>query len=209
MELIAEKKERRARVPAHIARGALLEVAVELFCCYGIDVVTMEQLAQASQLNKMSVYRLFGSRDALVLDCARWLREKEERHWVDALAAMHDSPAESICQLFRDLSRRMVRSDHAGRALSIISRYYGDAGHPVRLEFATHKAALRSLLLRVANDLRINDTEKLVDTLLLVWEGAVLNDSGSIESRRIAACLPEVAERILLWHAEEPRPQSR
>lgn len=41
MELIDEKKELRARVPAHIAPGALLEVAAELFCRYGIDVVLL------------------------------------------------------------------------------------------------------------------------------------------------------------------------
>jgi len=66
LNLVKEKKERRARVPPHFARGALLEVAAELFCRYGLNVVTIEHLAQASRLNKMSVYRLFGSREAFV-----------------------------------------------------------------------------------------------------------------------------------------------
>ena len=154
LDLVKEKKERRARVPPHFARGALLEVAAELFCRYGLNVVTIEHLAQASRLNKMSVYRLFGSREAFVLDCARWLRAREEQQWVDALEPMDDDPAKNIRELFRDLSRRMLRAGYAGRALSIISRYYGDAGHPVRQKYATHRAVFRSLLLKLSNDLR-------------------------------------------------------
>jgi hypothetical protein len=34
----------------------------------------IEHLAQASRLNNTSVYCLFGSREALVFDCPRWLR---------------------------------------------------------------------------------------------------------------------------------------
>lgn len=47
-------------MPSRIARGALLEVAEALFCRYGVYVVTIEHLARASRLSKMSVYRLFG-----------------------------------------------------------------------------------------------------------------------------------------------------
>jgi hypothetical protein len=76
----------------------------------------------------------------------------------------------------------------------------------VRQEFATHKAVFCSLLLRLSNDLRTKDTQELVDTLLLVWEGTALYDGEGVESQRIAARLPEIAARILLWHSEELRP---
>ena len=57
---------RRKRVVSSNARKAILEATVRLLGRRGLDYVSLEQVAEFAGLNKMSIYRTFGSRESLV-----------------------------------------------------------------------------------------------------------------------------------------------
>lgn len=53
------------------ARGRLLEAAREVFAMYGASGATTRRIAEAAGVNEVTVFRLFGSKEALLDEAAR------------------------------------------------------------------------------------------------------------------------------------------
>src|SRR6266446_4982271 len=69
-------------------RERILAAARELFYRHGIHAVGVDSIAEAAGTNKMTLYRHFESKDALVVDCLRRLTAEFDVTW-DAIAAEH------------------------------------------------------------------------------------------------------------------------
>ena len=81
-------------------RDRIFETACELFYRHGIHGVGVDAIAAEAGSNKMSFYRSFASKDALV---AEYLREQEREYWAwwDAAVARHpDDPRRQVEALF-------------------------------------------------------------------------------------------------------------
>src|SRR5260370_39927615 len=69
-------------------RERILAAARELFYRHGIHAVGVDTIAEAADTNKMTLYRHFASKDALVVECLRRLTAEFDVSW-DAIAAAH------------------------------------------------------------------------------------------------------------------------
>src|SRR6202051_2366268 len=81
-------------------RDRIFETACDLFYRHGIHGVGVDAIAAEAGSNKMSFYRSFASKDALVTE---YLREQEREYWAwwDAtVAAFPDDPRRQIEALF-------------------------------------------------------------------------------------------------------------
>src|SRR6202167_3208585 len=81
-------------------RDRIFETACELFYRHGIRGVGVDAIAEEAGSNKMSFYRSFASKDALV---AEYLREQERAYWAwwDAAVTHHpDDPRRQVEALF-------------------------------------------------------------------------------------------------------------
>src|SRR6202166_424711 len=81
-------------------RDRIFETACELFYRHGIHGVGVDEIAAEAGSNKMSFYRSFASKDALV---TAYLREQEREYWAwwDAVVARHpDDPRRQVEALF-------------------------------------------------------------------------------------------------------------
>src|SRR6202048_3519889 len=69
-------------------RERILAAARELFYRRGIHAVGVDAIAEAAGTNKMTLYRHFASKDALVAACLSEVTQEFDAAW-DALAAAH------------------------------------------------------------------------------------------------------------------------
>src|ERR1700684_1175317 len=81
-------------------RDRIFDTACELFYQHGIRSVGVDAIAAEAGTNKMSFYRSFASKDALV---AEYLRERQREFWEwweATIAAYPDDPRRQIESLF-------------------------------------------------------------------------------------------------------------
>src|ERR1700689_2718064 len=98
-------------------RDRIFETACELFYRHGIHGVGVDAIAAEAGSNKMSFYRSFASKDALV---AEYLREQEREYWAwwDAVVARHpDDPRRQIEALFEAQLEIALSNECRGCAL--------------------------------------------------------------------------------------------
>ena len=127
----------------------VLDTAADLFYARGVHEVGMDELVRATGLGKATVYRLFGTKDALVgayLDrlattILALVDADLERHADDARAAVR--------AIFAAIAEDVGRDGFRGCAFNNASVEFA-AGHPARQAAAAYRAALRSRLRAVA-----------------------------------------------------------
>src|SRR5258708_19049640 len=81
-------------------RDRIFETACELFYQHGIHGVGVDEIAAEAGSNKMSFYRSFASKDALVTE---YLRQQERQYWAwwDAVVARYPhAPPRPVVALF-------------------------------------------------------------------------------------------------------------
>ena len=153
------------------ARERLLAVAGELFYRQGIRSVGVDEIIAAADVAKMSLYRSFASKDALI---AAYLRERDEsywRHW-DAVIERHpEGPRAQLLALFRSLARRAARPEWRGCPFTNAATEFPEPEHPARRVAEAHKRELRRRLRGLARATGADDAAALADQLVLLFEG--------------------------------------
>src|SRR5262245_22786944 len=84
------------RTPPLPPRQRILAAADDLFRRQGIRGVGVEAIAEAADTNKMTLYRHFESKDALIAEWVRGIIAQKDQVW-DELAAKH--PGDPAAQL--------------------------------------------------------------------------------------------------------------
>jgi AcrR family transcriptional regulator len=159
-------KSGKARV-----RDRIFESACELFYRHGIHGVGVDAIAAEAGSNKMSFYRSFASKDALVAEYLK-RREREFWAWWDATLARHpDNPRRQIEALFEAQLEIALSSECRGCAL-------GNAA----VEISADEDALSTLVRAYKHKVRLRwhamaratgaqNAENLGDALMLLLDG--------------------------------------
>src|SRR5580698_4050104 len=104
------------RSPQKSARERILETADDLFYREGIHAVGIDTIIENSGVAKMSLYRSFASKDALV---AAYLEARGQRYWQwwDGVMARHASqPRLQLRDLFEAIAVRTRAPEFRGCA---------------------------------------------------------------------------------------------
>jgi AcrR family transcriptional regulator len=153
-------------------RERILAAARDLFYRHGIRAVGVDAIAESAGTNKMTLYRHFVSKDALVADYLRGLASEELGAW-DVLDAQH--PGDPKAQLRSWLARM---GEHAadpaerGCALANAAVEIPEKEHPARCVIETHKNAYRDRLVALCRAAGARQPDALADELFLLLEGA-------------------------------------
>lgn len=184
---------RRRRVSACDARCAILDTATQLYARYGFDAVTVGDVAQQARVNKMAIYRIFGSRESLARACIERASRDDLVRWIQAIE--HErTPRRQILALFTELARRISSvdvTDHPPVRMMVCRL------QPARDGFIEHRRQMHELLLRLATMLGIPDPQALADALILLWQGVALDLHANDETRRLASHLPVLANQLM------------
>ena len=73
--------ERRQRTPLAITRERVLGIAEQMFRQSGVQAVSVDAIAQAAGIKKMTLYRCFPSKEELVMACMDQWEAAFRRIW--------------------------------------------------------------------------------------------------------------------------------
>src|ERR1700761_5966639 len=182
-------------------RERILAVARELFYQRGIHAVGVDAIAAAAGTNKMTLYRHFASKDALVAACLTELTQEFDAAW-KAIAAAHVGDPKGqlmawlhhICDFKEDEAER-------GCALANAAVELPEQDHPARRVVREYKAAAREQLLGLCRDAKLADPERLADQVFLMCEGARVT-AQSVGTKGLSARLAGMLEALVSEHAQ-------
>ena len=195
-DVSADKTE---RIPP---RARILAVARELFYRDGIRAVGVDAIAEAAGTNKMTLYRHFASKGALVAD---YLRESARHAEAsrDRLEAEH--PGDPLAQLRSWIARmaeRLANADERGCPLVNAAVELPEKTHPARRVIEEFKTAERAWLIRVCRASDLREPELLADELHLLLEGARVT-AQSVGRDGLSERVMRMCDALITAHAEK------
>ncbi len=169
--------------PAHAGHGAALpgakgrvrdrifETACDLFYRHGIHGVGVDVIAAEAGSNKMSFYRSFASKDALVTE---YLREQEREYWAwwDSIVGRYpDDPRRQVEALFEAQFEIAKSNECRGCALGNAAAEISDDEDELSTLVRAYKEKVRKRLHTLARAMGARDAERLGDALMLLLDG--------------------------------------
>jgi AcrR family transcriptional regulator len=152
-------------------RDRIFESACDLFYRHGIRAVGVDAIAAEAGSNKMSFYRSFASKDALV---AEYLREQEREYWIwwdGVVGRFPGDPRRQVEALFEAQLEIAMSDDCRGCALgNAAAEISSDEDELSRLVRA-YKDQVRQRLHSLARAMGAHHAESLGDALMLLLDG--------------------------------------
>jgi len=172
--LDAQRAERddggdRNRKPA---AERIRESAKDLFHRHGIRATGIEEVVRAAGTTKMSLYRAFPSKDALVASILEEDRAEFEE-WFRGIIAGKETPAARLLALVEAFASELECTDRCGCPLLLAQAEFREPGHPTHREVERLKQRQRQLVTEAAAGAA--DPEALGDAISLVIDGAWVN----------------------------------
>jgi AcrR family transcriptional regulator len=152
-------------------RDRIFETACELFYRHGIHGVGVDAIAAEAGSNKMSFYRSFASKEALV---AEYLREQEREYWAwwdAAVARFPDDPRRQVEALFEAQLAIAMSNSCRGCALGNAAAEITDDEDELSTLVRAYKEQVRTRLHAMAHAMGARDAESLGDALMLLLDG--------------------------------------
>src|ERR1700733_3469321 len=147
-------------------RHRIFETACDLFYRHGIHGVGVDAIAAEAGSNKMSFYRSFASKDALV---AEYLREQEREYWTwwDGVVGRYpDDPRRQIEALFEAQLEIAMSNSCRGCALGNAAAEISDDQDELSQLVRAYKVRVRGRLQCMARAMGARDAESLGDALM-------------------------------------------
>ena len=171
---MAMSPSKRQPIPALTPRERLLSAATELFCRHGVHAVGVDAVVEAAGTAKTTLYKLFGSKDALV----EAVLEREGRAWrewfLGGIDAGDASPRERL-----DRIDPLLREWFAGARffgcpfINAVGEHDKDDDRMRRLALA-HKLVVLGRLEALLAEAGAADPASLSHQLGLIIDGAIV-----------------------------------
>jgi AcrR family transcriptional regulator len=183
-------------------RARILTAARELFYRQGIRAVSVDAIAEAAETNKMTLYRHFASKDALVAEYLRELGEEIDAEW-DALSGAHPGDPQGEIRAWLETVAECVTSDaERGCPFANAAVELPEKDHPARIVIEEAKRRHRERLVELFRAAGLSGPEYLADEVFLLIEGARINIQ-SVGADGPASRLVRLIETLLASHAKE------
>jgi AcrR family transcriptional regulator len=178
-------------------RDRIFETACDLFYRHGIHGVGVDAIAAEAGSNKMSFYRSFASKDALVTE---YLRQQEREYWTwwDAAVSQHPgNPRRQVEALFEAQFAIAMSNECRGCALGNAAAEISDDEDELSSLVRAYKEKVRTRLQLMAQAMGARDAETLGDALMLLLDGGYFTRLVfPLGSGPICAALPAVRALI-------------
>jgi AcrR family transcriptional regulator len=153
-------------------RARILAAAHDLFYHQGIRAVGVDLVATHADTNKMTLYRHFESKDALVAEYLGEVAAEIEASW-DRLALIHaDDPKGHILAWLTAMGRQMERPGSRGCPITNAAIELPEQDHPGRAVIEAHKRGMRKRFAARCRDAGLQDAEMIADQLVMLLDGA-------------------------------------
>ncbi len=156
-------------------RERILETAYELFSRRGTRAVGVDTIIAESGTAKMTLYRNFASKDALILAFLERRGERWTRAWLQAEVARRAStPAGRLLAIFDTFGDWFARDDFEGCSFINVMLEVVEPEDPVRQASVRHLAAIREFLADLADQAGIEDTDAFARQWHILMKGCIV-----------------------------------
>src|SRR3979411_176352 len=140
------------------ARERILEAAYELFSRHGIRAVGIDTIVESSGVARMTLYRHFASKDALVL---AFLERREERwikDWLQREVELRAvDPGDRLLAIFDVFDEWFQRPDFEGCSFINVLLEIAEPGHVVHQARRDYLAPTRAFVGQLASEAGVAD----------------------------------------------------
>lgn len=156
-------------------RARIVAAASELFYRHGIRAVSVDAIAEAAGTNKMTLYRHFPSKDALVAEYLRALAKEANAHWDEIARECAGDPQREIGIWLTTVAECVTSDAERGCALANAAVELPEKDHPARAVIEEFKTGHRERLAQLFRSAGLTEPEVLADEIFLLIEGARIN----------------------------------
>jgi AcrR family transcriptional regulator len=185
--------------PKNPTRARILAAAAKLFYRNGIRAVTVEDVAAAASVTKVTVYKHFGSKAALVASCLDMLDDRFLGWFIRQVEAKGKNPRARLLAVFDVYDEWLQGSDFRGCIFINSTVELADVEHPGYSAIRRHKARSRAYFRELAVAAGVPDPDELSNQWMLLTEGATV--VALVEDDRSAAKRARRAAEMLLLAA--------
>jgi len=191
-----------AREAGASARMVLIETAIRLFCRHGIAATGVEAIVAQSGVARMTLYKTFGSKDALV--AAALAHEGTVwRTWFFArLAQAEGTPWQRLLAIFDVLGEWFARDDYFGCALMNAVAEYRNGNQAVLDVTLAHKRQVMEYIEGLCAGAEAAEPKNLAGQIDLLMDGAIVK---ALVSRRPEPAMEAKAILAVLLDQALPR----
>lgn len=177
------------------AAHRIRDAAKNLFHRQGIRATGVEEVCRAAEATKMSLYRAYPSKDALV---AAILCDDAAAYdvWYAEATEAATTPAGKLRALVDAVAAKLQHPELCGCPLLLAQAEFRDPEHPTHRLVAEHKTRMRAQVAALAAEAGAPDPGMLGDVLLMLMDGA-WSAMPYMGGQRAAAVLRGGAEALL------------
>lgn len=197
--------------PASPVAARILQAAARLLYADGIRAVSADRVIAAAGVSKVTFYRHFPTKDALVV---AWLSAvaAAERAALDAVRAAHPDDAGAVLRGYAEgLGAESCRPGFRGCPFINAAAEYADPEHPVRAVVAEHRRWMVGTAADLLADLGLADPVGAAEELVVLRDGAMVAGyvGGPERAAAVAATLRHAGAAVVAAHrvpGSAPRP---
>jgi len=188
----ATGKRHRGRKPS--GRQRILDVADSLLYTGGLNLVGVDRIIDEAGVAKATLYRNFGSKDALI-DAYLKTRHEQTMGELEAIRRSGMSVPEKVNGVFDFLERLTSEDVFRGCAFVLAAVESSDHEHPAWKWAARHKAEVKGFFEEILAPLGDGDTvSDLAQKMMILYDGALVTvalkpESGAVSHARSMALL--------------------
>jgi AcrR family transcriptional regulator len=186
----------REPTPGVKARDRILDSAYELFSRHGVRAIGIDAIIKHSGVARMTLYRNFRSKDALVLAFLDKRARSWTRDWLQAeVERRAREPRARLLAIFDVFGEWFERDDFEGCSfINVMLEHAGDES-AIQTASVRYLADIREFIERVARAAGIADTPDFARKWHILMKGAIVAAS---EGDRKAATRARELGRLLL-----------
>jgi AcrR family transcriptional regulator len=178
------------------ARERILEAAYELFSRNGIRAVGIDAIIERSGVARMTLYRHFGSKDALVLAFLELREERWTRAWLQREVELRATdPGERLLAIFDVFDGWFGQDDFEGCSFINVLLEIGDRGNGLHRASAEYLANIRAFLAELAAEAGVADPDAFARKLHILMKGSIV--AAGEGDRQAARRAREIAALVL------------
>jgi AcrR family transcriptional regulator len=159
-------------MPPQPPRERILAAADDLFRRVGIRGVGVEAIAAAADTNKMTLYRHFESKDALIAEWVRGIIAGKEQSWDEIKAAHPGDPAAQLVEWSRRTAATLAELEDRGSPIHNALAELPEPDHPARRVIDEYRQREHKRILALCRDAGFAEPELMADQFYFLLEGA-------------------------------------
>ena len=154
------------------ARERIFEAAKKLFYRSGIRGVSVEAIAEEADTTKVTLYRVYSSKDELIVKVLEDQAERWKQWWNEVVSRHPGEPRKQIEAIFRCFHDELC-CDNAERGCAMANASVElEDDHPGRQVIREHKLEMAARMRELCKQMGARDPAQLANSLMLLLHGA-------------------------------------